>query len=104
MTEMALTPRVTVAPWQRVCSPGDVLLKNYMLPRAMSRRLLARRTGIPAAYISEILKDRRRLSVNDAKRLALVLDTTALYWLVLQARYDLERESPEYQDDPPPLA
>jgi len=33
------------------------------------------------------------MSPRHAIRLAIVLDTSPLYWLVLQARYDLAREA-----------
>ncbi len=47
----------------------------------------------PGAHLRELLTDTRSMSPRQAMRLAAVLDTPALYWLVLQARHDLAREA-----------
>jgi len=81
-----------VHPSLRLRSPGEVLLHDYMRPEAINPAQLARRTGIQARHIKEFLVGSRRVTPRHAIRLAAVLPTSALYWLVLQARYDLARE------------
>ncbi|WP_172461847.1 HigA family addiction module antitoxin [Dyella jiangningensis] len=93
MELIQLTPRMDVDPAQRLRSPGDVLLLDYMLPATANPQQLARRTGIRALHLREILTDARPMTPRQAIRLALVLDTSPLYWLVLQARHDLAREA-----------
>jgi addiction module HigA family antidote len=93
MELIQLSPRMDVDPSQRLRSPGEALLLDYMLPATMNHQQLARRTGIRAPHLREFLTDARPMSPRHAMRLALVLDTTPLYWLVLQARYDLAREA-----------
>jgi addiction module HigA family antidote len=93
MELIQLSPRIEVDPALRLRSPGDVLLLDYMLPATMNPAQLARHTGIRASHLRELLTDTRSMSPRHAIRLAAVLDTSALYWLVLQARYDLAREA-----------
>jgi len=92
MKLIQLTPRMDVDPSQHLRSPADVLLLDYMLPAAMNHQQLARRTGIRAPHLREFITDARPMTPRQAIRLALVLDTSPLYWLVLQARYELARE------------
>lgn len=92
MELIKLTPCLGVDPLLRLRSPGEVLLHDYMRPAAMNPAQLARRTGIQARHIKEFLIGARRVTPMHAIRLAAVLPTSALYWLVLQARYDLARE------------
>lgn len=92
MELIKLTPSLGVDPSLRLRSPGEVLLHDYMRPEAMNSAQLARRTGIPARHIKEVIAGSRRVTPKSAIRLAVILRTSALYWLVLQARYDLARE------------
>ncbi|WP_201313072.1 HigA family addiction module antitoxin [Dyella sp. EPa41] len=110
MELIKLTPCLGVDPAFRLRSPGEVLLNDYMRPEAMNPAQLARRTGIQAVHIKEVITGTRRITPRYAMRLAAVLPTSALYWLALQARYDLAREGkciptclyPSPKDRPPP--
>lgn len=93
MELIQLSPRIEVDPSLHLRSPGDVLLLDHMLPATMDLSQLGRRTGIRMSLVRELLTDVRPVSPRHAMRLAAVLDTSALYWLVLQARYDLAREA-----------
>ena len=93
MELIQLSPRMDVDPSLHLRSPGEVLLLDYMLPATMNHQQLARRTGIRAPHLREFLTDARPVTPRQAIRLALVLDTSPLYWLVLQAHYDLAREA-----------
>ncbi|WP_201314149.1 HigA family addiction module antitoxin [Dyella sp. EPa41] len=97
MELIQLSPRMDVDPSLPLRAPGEVLLLDYMLPATMNPSQLARRTGIRAPNLREFLTDVRPISPRHAMRLAIVLDTSPLYWLVLQARYELAREG---QRDP----
>ena len=93
MELIQLSPRLDVDPSLRLRSPGEVLLLDYVLPATMNPSQLARRTGIRSPHLRELLTEARPVSPRHAIRLAAVLDTSPLYWLVLQARYDLAREA-----------
>lgn len=92
MEKIRLTPHLGVDPMQPLRSPGDVLLRDYMIPGRLNAAQLARRTGISSRHLKAFVTNTRAISPAHARRLAAVLDTSAFYWLALQARYDLEGE------------
>ena len=94
MDLIQLTAHVDVDPSQPLRTPGDILLHAYLIPNALNPARLARRTGIPAHHIKAFIDNTRPITPNIAIRLSLTFDTTAFYWLALQARYDLERGKP----------
>jgi len=55
----------------------------------MSAAVLARKLGVPANRISQIVKGERDLSADTAMRLGHFFGTSAQFWLNLQAIYDL---------------
>jgi antitoxin HigA-1 len=90
MDLITLTPRIDVDPAQCLRSPGAVLLHDYLEPQGISAMRLARRTGIRAMYLGEIIAGSRRVTANEALRLAAVFGTSGFYWLALQGWWDLE--------------
>lgn len=75
-----------------VRSPAEVLQQDYLRARGISLAQLARMSGIPIASVRRIASGKRvsPISPGIALRLAAVFGTSALYWLALQARYDLD--------------
>ncbi|MDG2537796.1 HigA family addiction module antitoxin [Dyella jiangningensis] len=94
MELIQLTPHLDVDPSQPLRTPGDILLHAYLIPNALNPAQLARRTGISARHIKAFIAGTHPITPKIAIRLSLALDTTAFYWLALQARYDLERAKP----------
>ena len=70
--------------------PGDVLLKDFLEPMALSQNALARATAVPPRRINEIVLGKRGISADTALRLAAAFGTSERFWLGLQADYDLE--------------
>ena len=70
--------------------PGDVLLKEFLGPMALSQNALARATDVPPRRINEIVLGKRGISADTALRLAAAFSTSERFWLGLQADYDLE--------------
>ena len=56
----------------------------------ISQYRLAKEIHVPARRINEIVLEKRGISADTALRLACFFGTTALFWINLQARYDLE--------------
>lgn len=73
---------VYVDPSVPVRRPGDVLKTDYLLPLDLSIAALARYTGIRAQRIHNILAG-TPINARLAVRLAPVLGTSALYWMLL---------------------
>ena len=70
--------------------PGEVLLEEFLGPLGISQYRLAKETGVPPRRINEIVLGKRAVSADTALRLARFFGTSELFWLNLQARYDLD--------------
>lgn len=70
--------------------PGEILREDYLKPIGLSMNRLALDLRVPVTRISEIVHERRSITTDTALRLARYFNTTARYWLNLQAAYDLE--------------
>lgn len=75
--------------------PGDVLLEDIMKPLGLSANKVSMAMHVPLTRVTELINRRRAVTADTALRLARCFDTTAQFWLNLQAKYDLaiaERE------------
>lgn len=79
--------------------PGEVLLKEFLLPFEISAYKLAKDIGIPQTRVSEILKGNRRITADTALRLSKYFGNSAKFWLGLQDDYDLEEEAKAKRKD-----
>jgi addiction module HigA family antidote len=70
--------------------PGEVLLEDFMKPLGLTQYRLAHDIGVTPIRISQIVNGRRAISVDTAMRLARYFGTSAVVWLRMQVRYDLE--------------
>jgi len=69
--------------------PGEFLREDFMKPLGLSANALALGLRVPATRISEIVNERRGISVDTAARLSLYFGTTVEYWLRMQSAYDV---------------
>ncbi len=72
--------------------PGEILAEEFLEPLGLTQYRMAKDTSVPARRINEIVKGQRSISADTALRFAKYFGTSALFWLNLQARYDLEIE------------
>jgi addiction module HigA family antidote len=70
--------------------PGEVLLEDFIKPLGLSRYRVAKDIGVPTLRISQIVRGQRSITADTALRLARYFGTSAVVWMRLQARYDLE--------------
>ena len=70
--------------------PGEVLLKEFIEPMAITRYKVAKDMGVPQRRIDEICAGNRAMSADTALRLARFFGIDAQFWMNLQACYDLE--------------
>ena len=79
--------------------PGSILLEEFMIPLGISAYRLSKEIKVQQTAVSQIIKGRRRITVDMALRLSKYFGNTAQFWLNLQNHYDLESEieKKEYQ-------
>ncbi|MBI5605634.1 MAG: HigA family addiction module antidote protein [Deltaproteobacteria bacterium] len=70
--------------------PGEILSEDFMKPLGLSQYRVAKDIGVSPLRISQIIRGKRSITADTALRLARYLGTSAVVWLRLQARYDLE--------------
>jgi addiction module HigA family antidote len=79
----------------RPVHPGEILKEEYMTPLGLSAAALARALHVSAPTVNDIVRQHRGVSADMALRLAVAFDTTAQFWLNLQAAYDLRKAETE---------
>jgi addiction module HigA family antidote len=79
--------------------PGEILLEEFLKPLEISAYRLSKDTFIPQTRISEIIKQRRRITADTALRLSRYFGNSAKFWLGLQDDFDIEKESNNKKDE-----
>jgi len=69
--------------------PGEILREEFMKPRGLSQNALARALNVPPRRINEIVLEKRSITADTALRLARYFGTTPVFWLNMQAAYDI---------------
>ena len=90
MSRIPLSPRMYVSRVLAVRSPAQVLLHDYMLPDDLTFAQTARRIGITSAQLKDWMMNGKPMTLDLAKMFARAFNTTALYWMVLEARFELD--------------
>jgi len=78
--------------------PGEVLLEDFIKLLGLSQYRLAKDISVSPIRISQIVNGQRSITVNTAMRLARYFGTSAVVWLRLQVRYNLEVVEGELSD------
>ena len=73
--------------------PGEILLEEFLKPLEISAYRLSKDTFIPQTRISEIIKQRRRITADTALRLSRYFRNSAKFWLGLQDYFDIEEDT-----------
>ena len=72
--------------------PGEILREEFMKPHGISAYRLAKDLKIPQTRISQILNEKRRITIDTAIRLSKYFGMSIEFWIGLQIDYDLEEE------------
>ena len=70
--------------------PGDILLHEFLKPMRMSQYKLAKAIQVTQIRISQIIQGKRAITPDTALRLGRYFNTTAEFWINMQAGYDLK--------------
>ena len=75
--------------------PGEILLKEFLIPLEMSQVAFAEHVGVPVQRINEIVRGKRGVTPESAWLFAQALGTSPEFWLNLQTNYDLALARPK---------
>ena len=76
--------------------PGEILLEEFLKPMGIFQHRLALDIGVDPRRINEIVLRKRSVTANTALRLARYFNTSAEFWLGLQAQFDLDVEEDQF--------
>ena len=74
---------------RRPTHPGVILLELFLREIPMSQSEAARRMNLPVTRVNELVRGRRGVTARSALRLGRLLGTTPMFWMNLQANWDL---------------
>ena len=74
----------------RAIHAGEILREEFLAPLGITPHALAMSLRVPAPRISDVVREKRAITVDTAMRLARYFDTTAQFWMNLQSTYDLK--------------
>lgn len=69
--------------------PGEFLREDFMKPLGLSANALAMALRVPVTRISEIIRERRSITVETAMRLGQYFGTSTEFWINMQKSWEL---------------
>jgi len=75
---------------------GDILKEEYLDPMGISAYRLAQEIGVSTSLMSQIIRGLTAVSADVAWRLGQFFDTSAQYWLNMQATCDSRKIEEKY--------
>ena len=69
--------------------PGEILNEEFLKPLQITGRRLSSDIDVPASRISEILNGYRPITADTAVRLGIYFSMDPIFWINLQAEYDV---------------
>ena len=71
-------------------TPGEMLKQEFLAEYGLSQNQLAMAVGISPNRLTEIIRNRRRITADTALRLGLYFGNSPEFWMNLQSHYDLK--------------
>ena len=77
--------------WERKVSPTHPgrILRDILKDEGITQKQLAREIGVSLKAVNELINEKRQITPEMALRLSKRFGTTPLFWVNLQANYDL---------------
>ncbi|WP_113436266.1 HigA family addiction module antitoxin [Rhizobium sp. SYY.PMSO] len=73
--------------------PGEILREEYLAPLNLKPYTLAKKLHVPRTRIERLVAEQTPITPDTALRLAKFFGTTPLFWMSMQASYDLATEA-----------
>ena len=78
--------------------PGEILEEEFLVPMGISPYKLAKDIKISATRVSEILKGKRRITIDTALRLSRYFGNSVEFWVGIQADYEIRIARKDLKD------
>ncbi|MCL2194316.1 MAG: HigA family addiction module antitoxin [Treponema sp.] len=78
--------------------PGEILEEEFLIPMGISAYKLAKGINISATRVSEILKGKRRITVDTALRLSKYFGNSVEFWVGIQADFEIRAAKKKLSD------
>jgi len=79
--------------------PGEILREEFLVPMNLSPYAVARAIGVPRTRIERLAREETPVTADTALRLAKYFETSAAFWMGLQAQHDLEQAEDDLARD-----
>jgi len=79
--------------------PGEILEEEFMEPMDITAYRLAKETHLAATRISEILRNKRKITADTAIRFSRFFGNSPDFWLGIQIEYDLREELAKHKKE-----
>jgi addiction module HigA family antidote len=81
---------MTMAKKLKPIHPGQVLREEYLKPMGLTPYALAKALNVPRTRIERLANEQTPVTADTALRLGRYFGTSAVMWMNMQARYDIE--------------
>jgi len=78
--------------------PGEILEEEFLVPMGISAYKLAKDIKISATRVSEILKGKRRITIDTALRLSKYFGNSVEFWVGIQADYEIRKAKKDLEN------
>jgi addiction module HigA family antidote len=72
--------------------PGEILEEDFLKPLGITAYKLSKDISISATRISEILKGKRKITIDTALRLSKYFGNSVEFWIGIQNEYEIRIE------------
>ncbi|MDR0707661.1 MAG: HigA family addiction module antidote protein [Treponema sp.] len=72
--------------------PGEILEEEFLKPFGITAYKLAKEINISATRISEIIRGKRRITIDTALRLSKYFGNSVEFWIGIQNEYEIRQE------------
>ena len=72
--------------------PGEILEEDFLKPLGITAYRLSKEINISATRISEILKGKRKITIDTALRLSKYFGNSVEFWVGIQNEYEIRIE------------
>jgi addiction module HigA family antidote len=72
--------------------PGEILEEEFLIPMGITAYRLAKDINISATRVSEIIKGKRRITIDTALRLSKYFGNSVEFWVGIQSDYEIRKE------------